>query len=62
MRKPITTVGALLLLFIAGVQAVRAYLGIDVIINGFQVPVVASWAAAGIIAFVSLMMLGEARR
>ena len=62
MRKPFTTVGALLLLFIACVQAVRAYLGIDVIINGFQVPVVASWAAASIIAFVSLMMLGEARR
>jgi hypothetical protein len=61
MRKPFTTIAALLLLVIAGAQAARAYLGLDVVIDGFHVPIVASWAAAAVAGFLSLMVLSEAR-
>ena len=60
--KPFTTISALILLAIAAVQAVRAFTGIDVVIDGFHVPVMASWIAAGVIGLVGLMTFSEARR
>lgn len=60
--KPFTTIAALILLFIAAVQAFRAFTGIDVVIDGFHVPVIASWVAAGLIGLVGLMAFNEARR
>lgn len=60
--KPFTTLAALILLFIAAVQAVRAYLGSDVAIDGIHVPIVASWVAGGVLGLVGLMTLSEARR
>jgi hypothetical protein len=62
MSRPFTTIAALVLLFIAGVQAVRAYLAFDVVIDGFHVPVIASWAAAGLLGLLALLTLAEARR
>jgi uncharacterized membrane protein len=60
--KPFTTIGGLVLLLIAVVQAVRAFLGFEVIIDGYAVPVMASWVVAIVLGLLSLMVLGEARR
>ena len=60
--RPFTMIGGLVLLLIAVVQAVRAFLGFDVIIDGYHVPVMASWIAAGVLGLLSLMVLSEARR
>ena len=61
MRRPFTMLAALLLLVVALAQAARAYLGVEVLINGYSVPVVASWVAAAVAAFLSLMLFREAR-
>jgi hypothetical protein len=55
-------IGGLVLLLIAVVQAVRAFLGFEVIINGYAVPVLASWIVAGVLGVIGLMVLREARR
>ncbi len=60
--KPFTTIGGLVLLLIAIVQAVRAFLGFEVTVDGYAVPVVASWVAAIVLGLLSLMVLSEARR
>jgi hypothetical protein len=60
--KPFTTIGGLVLLLIAAVQAVRAFLGFEVIIDGYAVPVMASSVVAIVLGLLSLMVLGEARR
>lgn len=60
--RPFTMIGGLVLLFIAAMQAVRAVLGFEVIINGFAVPVIASWAAAAILGALGFMVLREAQR
>ncbi len=60
--KPFTTIGGLVLLLIAIVQAVRAFLGFEVTIDGYAVPVMASWVVAIVLGLLSLMVLGEARR
>ncbi len=54
MRKPITTLAALLLLVIAIAQGFRAYMGIDVVVDGYHVPIMASWVAAGVAGLLSL--------
>ena len=61
MRKPFTTIAALLLLVVALAQAARAYLGVEVLIDGYAVPVIASWVAAGVAGLISLMLFREAR-
>jgi len=60
MRKPFTVIAGLLLLVVAAAQATRAYLGFDIVVDGFQVPIVASWAAAGIAGILGLMLFREA--
>ena len=60
--KPLTAIAALLLFAVAIAQAARAYTGVDVIIGDFHVPIVASWAAAGVAGILSLMLFVEARR
>ncbi len=60
--KPFTTIGGLVLLLIAIVQAVRAFLGFEVTIDGYAVPVMASWVVAIVLGLLSLMVLSEARR
>jgi hypothetical protein len=61
MRKPFTTVAALILGLVAIAQATRAALGVEVVIDGYQVPVMASWIAAVVAGIVSLMAFREAR-
>lgn len=60
--KPFTAIAALLLFAVAIAQAARAYMGVDVVIGDVHVPIVASWAAAGVAGFLSLMLFVEARR
>jgi hypothetical protein len=60
--KPFTTIGGLVLLLIAVVQAARAFLGFEVTIDGHAVPVMASWVVAIVLGLLSLMVLSEARR
>jgi hypothetical protein len=60
MRRPFTIIAALLIGFIAAAQATRAFLGVDVVVDTFHVPIVASWVAAGVGAFISLMLFREA--
>lgn len=60
MRKPFTVIAALLLGFVAAAQATRAYLGVDVVVDAYHVPIVASWIAAGVAALISVMLFREA--
>lgn len=62
MHKPFSLVAGLALLAIAVVQGLRATSGVDLIVDGYQVPVIASWAAAGIATLLGLMVLRESRR
>jgi hypothetical protein len=61
MHKPFSLISGLLLLAIAVIQGLRASYGLDVVVDGYQVPVVASWAAAAIAALLGLMVLRESR-
>jgi hypothetical protein len=60
--KPFTALSALLLFAVAVAQAVRAYMGFDVVIADVHVPVVVSWVVAGVTGFLSVMLFVEARR
>lgn len=62
MQKPFTTVAAVLLLIVALAQATRAFLGVEVLIGGYSVPIVASWIAAAVAGLISVMLFSEARR
>lgn len=61
MRRPFTTIAGLILAIVAIAQAARAALGVDVIVDGYAVPVMASWIAAAVAGVVSLMLFREAR-
>lgn len=61
MHKPFSLIAGLLLLAIAVIQGLRATYGLDVVVDGYQVPVVASWAAAAIAGLLGLMVLRESR-
>jgi hypothetical protein len=61
MHKPFSLISGLLLLAIATIQAIRASYGLDVVVDGYQVPVLASWAAAAIAGVLGLMVLRETR-
>jgi hypothetical protein len=60
MPKRFTIIAAILLGAIAVAQAARAFYGLDVVVNGYHVPVAMSWAAAVIGAFVAVMAFREA--
>ena len=57
--KPFTVIAALLLLAIAVCHAYRAYAGFVFIFGTFHVPVMASWVAAAVTAFLALMLFVE---
>lgn len=57
--KPFTFVAAILLLAVAVCHAYRAYAGFDFIYGTIHIPIVASWVAAAVTAFLGLMLLME---
>lgn len=61
MHKPFSLIAGLLLLAIAVIQGLRASYGLDVVIDGYQVPLIASWVAAAVAALLGLMVLRESR-
>jgi hypothetical protein len=50
-------VSALVFLVVCAAQAYRAYTGIPVLIAGHEVPIMCSWATAGITGFLALGLL-----
>ena len=60
--KPFTLIGALIFLAVAAAHAYRAYAGLPVAIGAHDIPVMASWIAAGVSGVLGLMMLMESRR
>jgi hypothetical protein len=62
MSRPFTIIGAIILLAVAAAHAVRIAAGASVIIGSYEVPMVASWIAATVAAFVGMMTIIELRR
>ena len=60
--KPITTIAALLLAFIAVVQGVRFALAWPLSVNGYSIPVWASAVAFVVIGGLAVMLWREGRR
>lgn len=61
MSKPFTMIAALLLLFVAVAHAVRVAMNLDVIVDGYQVPMMASIVAAIVSGLLALLVWREAR-
>ncbi len=62
MSRPFTIVGAIVLLAVAAAHVFRIGAGVAVMIGSYNVPMVASWVAAAIAAFVGMMTIIELRR
>ena len=60
MPKRFTIIAAILLGAIAVGQGLRAFFELDVIVNGYHVPLALSWAAAVIGILVAVMAFREA--
>jgi uncharacterized integral membrane protein len=57
--KPFTIIAAILLLAVAICHAYRAYAGLDFIFWTTHIPIMASWVAAAVTAFLALMLFVE---
>lgn len=62
MKKPFTTIAALLLAIVAAAHVYRIYSGFDITIGGETVPVWANWAGAIVAGFLALMLAVEAKK
>jgi len=62
MRKPFTVIAALLLLLVAAVHVYRALTGMELVVNGQDVPMMVSYIAAAITGLVGLLTLMELRK
>jgi len=60
MPKRFTIIAAILLGVIAIAQGVRAFYGVDMVVNGYHIPVAISWAAAAVGAIVAVLAFREA--
>ena len=60
MPKRFTIIAAILLGAISVGQAVGAFYGIDMVVNGFHIPAGVSWAVAAVGAIVSVLAFREA--
>lgn len=60
--KPFTLITALVLLLVAAVHAYRLYTGFDVIVDGHDMPMWASYLGVAIPAFLAIMLVIEYRR
>jgi lipopolysaccharide export LptBFGC system permease protein LptF len=59
MSKPFTIIAALLLFVVAAAHAYRAYAGLDLIVAGHAIPILASWICAVVAAFLGIMLFVE---
>jgi predicted tellurium resistance membrane protein TerC len=62
MNKPFTTAAIVLLSLIAVMQLVRALSGWEVVVNGAQIPLWASWFMAVVAGGLAAMAWREGRR
>ncbi len=62
MSRPFTIVGAIILLAVAVAHVFRIAAGIAVMIGSHDIPMVASWVAAALAAFIGMMIIIELRR
>jgi phosphate/sulfate permease len=62
MSRPFTIVGAIILLAVAAAHVFRIAAGVAVMVGSHDVPMVVSWIAAAIAAFVGMMTIIELRR
>lgn len=60
MPKRFTSIGAILFGLIAAGQGARIYYGLDVVVGSFHVPMMLSWAVAGVAALLCVMLFREA--
>jgi lipopolysaccharide export LptBFGC system permease protein LptF len=60
MPKRFTTIGAIVFGVIAAGQSARIYFGADIAVNGYHVPMLASWGAAIVAALLCVMLFREA--
>jgi hypothetical protein len=57
--KPFTIIAAIVLFVVAICHAYRAYEGLALIIGSQSIPIMASWVAAAVTAFLGLMLFVE---
>lgn len=62
VRSFIVVVSALLFLVIAAAHAYRAYAGIEVTVAHHLVPIMCSWACAGVTGLLGILLLAFARK
>jgi len=62
MSKPFTIIGAIVFLLVAAAHVYRIYAGLTVTVGPHDIPMVASWIAAAVAAFVGMMTIIELRR
>jgi len=62
MSKPFTVIAAIIFLIVAAAHAYRAYTGVTVVVDGHEVPMMASWIGGVIAALFGIMLLVESRR
>ena len=62
MPRPFTIIGAIVLLAAAAAHVFRIAAGAAVMVGSYDVPMVASWIAAAVAAFVGMMTIIELRR
>jgi hypothetical protein len=57
-----SALAALIFLGVAAAQGYRAYLALPVVIGTFEVPVIASWGACGVLTLLALVGLRASGR
>jgi uncharacterized oligopeptide transporter (OPT) family protein len=62
MSRPFTIIGALIFLAVATAHVLRIATGLSVMIGSHDIPMVASWIAAAVAAFIGMMTIIELRR
>ena len=62
MSRPFTIIGAIVLLAVALAHIFRIAAGVAVMIGSHDIPMVASWIAAAVAAFIGMMTIIELRR
>ena len=61
MSRPFTMIAAFLLLIVAAAHAVRVAMNFEVVIDGYQVPMIASIVAAIVSGLLALLVWRESR-